>query len=101
MRGADVATDTEMIRTHVVLPRGLVEEIDRLVGQRKRSEFIAQALDERLLRERQRRALQDSAGVLDPADYPHWATPEETSEWVRTLRREADEKTLQKWREHT
>ena len=35
---------TETARAHVVLPRKLLEEIDALVGKRKRSEFIAEVL---------------------------------------------------------
>jgi metal-responsive CopG/Arc/MetJ family transcriptional regulator len=86
-----------MVRTHVVLPRSMVEEIDRLVGQRKRSEYITEVLRERLIHERQRQTLHTHAGVLDLADHPEWNTPEKTSEWVRDLRREAEERTAQKW----
>lgn len=36
---------TATIRTHVALPRDLVEEIDRIAGQRRRSEFTAETLE--------------------------------------------------------
>ena len=35
-----------MTRTHLVLPRKLVDEIDALVGPRRRSEYVAEVLEE-------------------------------------------------------
>lgn len=93
-----MAAETDRVRAHVVLPRSMVEEIDRLVGQRKRSEFITEVLAGWLFQERQRRELPKFAGALDPAEHPEWSTPEKVSEWVRSLRREADEHTMEKWR---
>jgi metal-responsive CopG/Arc/MetJ family transcriptional regulator len=89
----------ELVRTHVLLPRPLVEAVDTLVGQRRRSRFVEDAVEEKLARERQLqalRALKASAGVLADADYPEWATPEKTSAWVHNLRQEADARTRQK-----
>src|SRR5712692_1398942 len=74
------------VRTHIVVPRELVEEVDRLAGPRKRSEFIAAAVQEKLARERRERAFEESAGILDPANYPEWNTGEDISAWVRGLR---------------
>lgn len=76
------------MRTHVVLPEALVAEVDKLAGKRKRSSFIEEAVRLQLKRERQRQALKRLAGALDPADYPHWSTPEKVSEWIRASRRE-------------
>lgn len=77
-------------RAHVVLPEELIEEIDRLAGKRKRSQFIEAAVREKLTRERQSAALRESAGVLDPNDYPDWSTPEKVSTWVRKSRQQDD-----------
>jgi hypothetical protein len=77
-------------RTHVVLPDDLVEEVDRIAGRRKRSEFIEAAIREKLARAALAVALAEAAGVLDPADYPDWQTPEAVSAWVRAGRREDD-----------
>jgi hypothetical protein len=87
------------IRTTVVLSRDLVEAVDRLVGARRRSRYVEEAVAERLRRDHQMQALEDAAGVLDPADYPHWATPEQTSAWVRALRREGDAQSMAKLRD--
>lgn len=75
-------------RAHVVLPDDLIAEIDEIVGPRGRSEYIADALREKLRRERQRRALIASAGILADEDIPEWATSELTSEWVSRGRRD-------------
>jgi hypothetical protein len=89
----------EVVRTHILLPRPLVQEIDTLVGQRRRSRFVEEAIEEKLRRARQLRALQGlqhGTDVLPADEYPHWAAPEKTSEWVHDLRREADVRAGQK-----
>jgi predicted transcriptional regulator len=78
------------MRAHIVLPDDLVEEIDRIVGKRQRSAFIAEATRERLRREKRTRALQQGAGILKEEDYQHWATPEKVARWVRKVRRESE-----------
>ena len=88
------------IRTHIVLPRAVVADVDRLVGHRRRSQFVVDAVCEKLRREQLAAALDATAGILADADIPHWATPEQASAWVRELRREADaatERKLQGW----
>lgn len=78
------------MRTRVVLSDELVAEIDALVGSRKRSQFIEQAVRERLQRERLLKALEQAAGVLSAEDYPEWTTSEAVERWVRTLREEGN-----------
>lgn len=78
------------MRTHIVLPDELVEAVDRLVGKRRRSAFVAEALRERLRREQLLRALEESAGILKEEDYPEWATPAKVARWVRKVRRESE-----------
>lgn len=87
-------------RTHIVLPREIVDEVDRLVGHRRRSQFMTEAVREKLRREKLTAALAATAGVLKDVDIPHWSTPEKTSAWIRDLRREDDaaiDETLQTW----
>lgn len=78
------------MRTHIVLPEDMLAEIDELVGKRKRSQFIEEAIEERLKRERRLKALDAFAGFLKDVDIPGWETPESTVEWVRQQRRESD-----------
>ena len=86
----------ETIRTHVVLPKDLVEAVDRMVGQRRRSQCVEEAVKEKVFRERQVQALEQYAGILDPAKYPEWDSPDKISAWVRGLREEADAATARK-----
>lgn len=88
----------ETVRTHIVIAKELVEAIDQLVGQRQRSQFVAEALTEKLRREQQAAALRGAAGILDPTDYPEWATPERTSAWVHASRADDDRRTEHKLR---
>jgi len=80
----------DTIRAHVSLPRELVEAVDRLVGQRQRSDFVAAALMEKLTRQRFLTALEQAAGIIRAEDYPEWATPELTSQWVHDQRQADD-----------
>lgn len=83
------------VRTHVVLPAELIERVDRRVGPRKRSQFIAEAVEAKLDREQRLEAFHRIAGSLKDVDTPGWNTPEETDAWVRALRT-GDEETLRR-----
>jgi metal-responsive CopG/Arc/MetJ family transcriptional regulator len=75
------------MRTHVILPDELVEDIDNLVGKRNRSKFIAAAAESRLRAEEKLAAVRRAAGSIDLREYPEWSSPEKVSEWVRAQRR--------------
>jgi hypothetical protein len=77
----------EAVRTHVVLPKDLVDELNELVGPRRRSEFIAEAAKEKLDRLKRVRAFDRVVGSLADVDIPGWETPEAAAEWVRASRR--------------
>ena len=76
------------VRTNLLLPEDLVEELDRVAGPRNRSKFVAEAVRYRLKRERLREAWDESFGVLKAEDHPEWATSEMVVEWVHALRAE-------------
>ena len=76
------------VRTNLLLPKELVEEVDRYAGPRGRSRFVAEALAERLRRERLREAVESTAGALRGANYPHWESSDAVVAWVRHLRSE-------------
>jgi metal-responsive CopG/Arc/MetJ family transcriptional regulator len=69
-------------RAHVVLPDELLSELDDLVGPRGRSQYIADAVREKMMRERQHHALIASAGILADEEIPEWETSEAVIEWV-------------------
>ena len=74
------------MRTHVILRDDLVEEVDKRVGKRRRSEFINAAVEERLNRLRLIETAETVAGSLKDAEIPGWETAESTLEWVRKMR---------------
>jgi len=74
------------VRTNLLLPRELVDEVDRYAGPRGRSRYVAEALTERLRRDRLRRAIKDTAGMW--RDHPLFPTSESVVEWVRAGRAE-------------
>jgi hypothetical protein len=77
-------------RTHIVLPTDLVAEIDRRVGKRSRSRFLAQLAAMELKRMRQLEALRNAVGCWKDEDHPELKDGSEA--WVRQLRREAEER---------
>ena len=76
------------VRTNLLLPKDLVDELDEVAGPRGRSRFVAEAVAYKLHREKLRRAFDRSFGILRKEDYPHWETSEKVVEWVRELRAE-------------
>jgi len=76
------------VRAHVVLPEGLVAEMDALVGQRRRSAFLTEAATNELARRRLLRAADAVRGSLAERDVPGWETSEAAEEWVRAMRRD-------------
>ncbi|CAN5780307.1 hypothetical protein BH23CHL2_BH23CHL2_05260 [soil metagenome] len=74
------------MRAHVVLRDDLVEEVDKRVGRRRRSEFINEAVEERLKRLRLIESAEEAGGTLKNVDVPGWETEESTLEWVRKMR---------------
>jgi metal-responsive CopG/Arc/MetJ family transcriptional regulator len=79
------------VRTNLLLPRDLVEEVDRIAGPRGRSRFFADAARRRLRQESGLRMVRETAGVLRAEDYPHWATSEDVVEWITDRRAEKTE----------
>lgn len=78
------------MRAHIILPDELIAEGDTLVGPRKRSRFVAEAIAHKLRHERLKAAAEAAAGSLVGVDIPGWETSKSAHEWVRRGRREAD-----------
>ena len=71
-----------------MLPKELLEDFDRLVGERKRSETVAGLMAEWVRQEKRREVFQRLAGFVKAEDHPEWETPEDVYRWVRQLRGE-------------
>jgi hypothetical protein len=73
-------------RTHIVISEQLAADIDRVVGKRGRSSFLAQAAERELLRLRQIKALEGASGAWKDKDHPE--LKEGAAAWVKKIRRE-------------
>lgn len=80
-------------RTHIFIPAELAGEIERVVGKRGRSSFMAQAARRELKRLRLLKALERAAGSWKDRDHPELKSG--ASKWVDDLRTE-DERRLRR-----
>ena len=80
-----------LTRTNVTLPGELFEEVDRLAGPRGRSRYVAEAVAQRVKRDRLGSAIRETAGVM--VGKPGWMNPDEVVRWVDELRSEETDRT--------
>lgn len=76
-----------LARTNLTLPVELMRQVDELAGPRGRSRYVADAVAQRVKRDRLRRAIDAAAGSLIPKNGRRM-TREEVSAWVEELRSE-------------
>ena len=79
------------MRTHVILPDDLVKAVDNEAGKGKRSQFIEEAVREKLRKDALLSALRRTAGTISAKGHPEWDTPEDVASWVRNLRKQSDQ----------
>lgn len=82
-RGARVTTLT---RTNVTLPQDLLKQVDEIAGPRGRSRYVAEAVLQRVKRDRLGQAIRETAGIM--VGKPGWMSPDEVVRWVDELRSE-------------
>jgi Arc/MetJ-type ribon-helix-helix transcriptional regulator len=75
-------------RTHVILPVDVVAGIDKLVGKRGRSAFLAEVAREEIQRLQQRSALRKAAGAWKDKDHPE--LKHGSNAWIRGMRAESE-----------
>ena len=76
----------ESICMTVALPAETAKKLRELVPKRKRSEFIAEAIEQRLMPMVYRQGRKLSLGVWSDADYPHLRTQEDVRRYIAELR---------------
>ena len=76
-----------LTRTNLTPPEELLRQVDEIAGPRGRSRYVADAVAQRVKRDRLRRAIEDSYGSLVPKG-GRPMTREEVSAWVREQRDE-------------
>lgn len=80
------------IRTNIMIPVDLAEEIRKVVGPRARSSFLVEAAWEKLERMKLANALKESAGAWSSELHPDLQTQEDINKWLRSLRQEDSER---------
>ena len=75
------------VKTHVVLPKDLLQEIGRVVGSKKRSEFLAEAAREKLKRVKLEKGIVRAAGLWTEERYPEFKTEKNVREAIRASRK--------------
>ena len=78
----------EKIRTNIMIPVDLAEEIEKVVGLRKRSSFLVEAAWEKLERIKLADALKEAAGGWTAELHPEFRTQDDINRWLRSLRSE-------------
>lgn len=76
----------ETVKTHLVLPKRLLLEMDRFVNPRGRSQFVAEATWEKLERLRLQHALEKAAGAWTDENHPELTSPAAVKRYLRHLR---------------
>lgn len=79
----------------VTLPAPLLNRLDKAVPSRRRSAFIARAIEEQLAVVEQAAAIEESAGAWRDEDYPDMATDADIVRWLAELRGSTDERLAQ------
>jgi metal-responsive CopG/Arc/MetJ family transcriptional regulator len=75
-----------LARTNLTLPEDLLAEIDEIAGPRGRSRYVAEAVAQRVKRDKLGKAIRETAGIM--VGSPGWMSPDEVVRWVDFLRSE-------------
>jgi metal-responsive CopG/Arc/MetJ family transcriptional regulator len=75
-----------LARTNLTLPAELMDQVDRLAGPRGRSKYVAEAVAQRVRRDRLGKAISESAGVMRGT--PSQMSRREVTAWINRLRSE-------------
>ena len=89
----------ETVRTTFVLPIETAKKLKEFVPDRKRSEFVAKAIEQYLMSVAYERAIESSFGKWKDEDYPHLRTKEDIENFICELRSDKSWRIDQKKRE--
>ncbi len=76
----------ETVRTTVVLPVETAEKLRELIPARKRSEFVTDAIEQRLMQIAYKQGRELSFGAWSDKDYPHLCTDDDVRRYIAGLR---------------
>ncbi len=75
-----------LARTNLTLPADLLDEVDRIAGPRGRSRYVAEAVAQRVKRDRLGTAIRETAGIMRGT--ANQMSRAEVSAWIDQLRSE-------------
>ncbi len=79
--------NTHVTRINITIPKKLVVELEKTVPNRGKSSFISEAIEEKLIRERRREALNDLAKL--PATFNNI---KDSAKYIAKMRSDDDKK---------
>jgi len=74
------------MKTQIVLPEPLMDELRKTIPNRRRSQFIAEAIEERLRAMKFQKALKESAGCWSDANHPDLKSQGDVNRFLRRFR---------------
>ncbi len=74
------------VRANITFPKDLLLKVDLLVGEGRRSAFLAESVREHLSKIKFAEVAKGSAGIFNPKDYPHFSTPKKVRSYIRSYR---------------
>jgi metal-responsive CopG/Arc/MetJ family transcriptional regulator len=75
-----------LARTNLTLPQDLLSEVDELAGPRGRSRYVAEAVAQRVKRDKLGKAIRETEGIM--VGSPYQMSRDEVTAWVEELRSE-------------
>lgn len=78
------------VRTNITFPKDLLLAVDRLVGEGKRSAFLAESVRKHLNQINFAKVARESVGILDSKTYPHFSTSKKVRSYIRSFRKDND-----------
>ena len=75
-----------LARTNLTLPAELMAEVDELAGPRGRSRYVAEAVAQRVKRDKLGKAIRDTAGIM--VGTPYQMNRDQVTAWIDFLRTE-------------
>lgn len=78
------------VRTNITFPKDLLLAVDRLVGEGKRSAFLAESVRKHLNQINFAKVARESVGILDSKAYPHFSTSKKVRSYIRSFRKSND-----------
>jgi metal-responsive CopG/Arc/MetJ family transcriptional regulator len=75
-----------LARTNLTLPEQLLRDVDKIAGPRGRSRYVAEAVAQRVKRDRLGAAIREAAGVMVASQ--HRMSRDDVTAWIDELRSE-------------